>query len=96
MEARLAPSPVRAARLLPGVKRQDIESRAVTGGIAAVTGDRVIEGKALIFWDQNDPGKKRDAIDTDQITPTSDCVSESLATLDRRWKEGAFRHRFVA
>jgi len=35
---------------------------------------------------------KRDAIDTDQITPAQDCVSESLATLDQRWKEGAFRH----
>ena len=36
--------------------------------------------------------KKRDAIDTDQITPTTDCVSESLDALDKRWKEGAFRH----
>ena len=51
-----------------------------------------IRGKALIFWDPKRPGKKRDAIDTDQITPAQDCVSESLATLDRRWKEGAFRH----
>jgi len=51
-----------------------------------------IRGRALIFWDPNRPGKKRDAIDTDQITPASDCVSESLATLDTRWKEGAFRH----
>src|SRR5882762_9671752 len=51
-----------------------------------------IRGKALIFWDPKRPGKKRDAIDTDQITPAQDCVSESLATLDARWKEGAFRH----
>jgi 3-isopropylmalate/(R)-2-methylmalate dehydratase large subunit len=51
-----------------------------------------VRGKALIFWDPKRPGKKRDAIDTDQITPASDCVSESLATLDKRWKEGAFRH----
>jgi 3-isopropylmalate/(R)-2-methylmalate dehydratase large subunit len=51
-----------------------------------------IRGKALIFWDPKRPGKKLDAIDTDQITPAQDCVSESLATLDRRWKEGAFRH----
>ncbi|HMI31295.1 MAG TPA: aconitase family protein, partial [Candidatus Limnocylindrales bacterium] len=51
-----------------------------------------IRGKALIFWDPKRPGKKRDAIDTDQITPAQDCVSESLATLDERWKEGAFRH----
>ncbi|MFQ5767048.1 MAG: aconitase family protein, partial [Acidobacteriota bacterium] len=38
------------------------------------------------------PGFKRDAIDTDQITPSADCVSESLEDLDERWKEGAFRY----
>jgi 3-isopropylmalate/(R)-2-methylmalate dehydratase large subunit len=52
----------------------------------------VIRGRALIFWDPARPGRKRDAIDTDQITPAADCVSESLATLDERWKAGAFRH----
>src|SRR5581483_161167 len=36
--------------------------------------------------------KKLDAIDTDQITPSADCVSESLETLDERWKVGAFRY----
>ena len=36
--------------------------------------------------------KKLDAIDTDQITPAADCVSESLETLDERWKAGAFRY----
>ncbi len=53
-----------------------------------------IRGKALIFWDFKVPGKKKklDAIDTDQITPASDCVSESLDTLDERWKAGAFRY----
>jgi 3-isopropylmalate/(R)-2-methylmalate dehydratase large subunit len=45
----------------------------------------------MIFWDPAVPGKKRDAIDTDQITPSSDCVSESLERLDERWKVGAFR-----
>jgi 3-isopropylmalate/(R)-2-methylmalate dehydratase large subunit len=54
--------------------------------------DRVIRGKALIFWDPKNPGKKLDAIDTDQITPAADCVSESLATLDERWKAGSFRY----
>jgi 3-isopropylmalate/(R)-2-methylmalate dehydratase large subunit len=53
---------------------------------------RTIRGRALIFWDPKEPAKKRDAIDTDQITPAEDCVSESLATLDERWKSGAFRH----
>src|SRR5581483_6294882 len=36
--------------------------------------------------------KKLDAIDTDQITPSADCVSESLERLDERWKTGAFRY----
>jgi 3-isopropylmalate/(R)-2-methylmalate dehydratase large subunit len=36
--------------------------------------------------------RKLDAIDTDQITPAADCVSESLETLDERWKAGSFRH----
>ena len=39
------------------------------------------------------PGRKKlDAIDTDQITPAADCVSESLDTLDERWKAGSFRY----
>src|SRR5688572_12042170 len=57
---------------------------------------RLIQGKALIFWDPTlagtKYGKKRDAIDTDQITPAADCVSETLETLDERWKAGAFRY----
>ena len=53
---------------------------------------KTVRGRALIFWDPKRPGKKLDAIDTDQITPADDCVSESLATLDERWKAGAFRH----
>ena len=59
---------------------------------AGPEGGRTVRGRALIFWDPKEPGKKRDAIDTDQITPTTDCVSESLDALDKRWKEGAFRH----
>src|SRR5207249_5932400 len=68
------------------------------GEPAAPTADppRLIRGKALIFWDPKLPGtkfgRKLDAIDTDQITPASDCVSESLDTLDERWKAGAFRY----
>jgi len=54
----------------------------------------LVRGKALIFWDLKVPGKRKklDAIDTDQITPASDCVSESLEALDERWKAGAFRY----
>jgi 3-isopropylmalate/(R)-2-methylmalate dehydratase large subunit len=56
----------------------------------------IVRGTALIFWDPRTVGTtapaKLDAIDTDQITPATDCVSESLETLDERWKAGAFRH----
>ena len=57
----------------------------------------MIRGKALIFWDPRSlPGtkfaKKLDAIYTDQITPAADCVSESLETLDEKWKAGSFRY----
>ena len=51
-----------------------------------------IRGSALIFWDPKQPGKKLDAIDTDQITPAKYCVSESLDQLDENWKEGAFHY----
>lgn len=60
---------------------------------SAPTGEAVrLRGKALIFWDPKVPGRKLDAIDTDQITPAADCVSESLETLDERWKIGSFRY----
>ena len=52
----------------------------------------VIEGRALILWDPKRPGEKLDAIDTDQITPAADCVSESLHALDEKWKQGTFRY----
>ena len=62
------------------------------GDEATESGGRLVHGKALIFWDSRTPGKKLDAIDTDQITPAADCVSESLETLDERWKAGSFRY----
>jgi 3-isopropylmalate/(R)-2-methylmalate dehydratase large subunit len=79
------------AKLLPGLDAQDIEKRAPAPETAP--GERTIRGTALIFWDRSGrrPGKKLDAIDTDQITPAKDCVSESLETLDERWKAGSFR-----
>ncbi|MEO8681159.1 MAG: aconitase family protein [Vicinamibacterales bacterium] len=60
--------------------------------LAGPEASRLIRGKALIIWDPKQPGKKLDAIDTDQITPAADCVSESLDTLDERWKTGSFRY----
>ena len=81
---------IEPARFKPGVTIGDLPRLSSDGEIAAT--ERVIRGKALIFWDPNAPGKKRDAIDTDQITPAADCVSESLETLDERWKAGSFRY----
>lgn len=68
---------------LPGPRPADL---------AGPSAPRLISGQALIFWNPKQPGKKLDAIDTDQITPASDCVSESLETLDERWKAGSFRY----
>src|SRR5262245_4072557 len=82
---------IRPARLKPGVSVDTIAAPAPT---PASTASRTIRRKALIFWDLKVLGKKQklDAIDTDQITPAADCVSESLDTLDERWKAGAFRY----
>src|SRR5947209_9320584 len=81
---------IRAAELLPGVALDRVAAgESAIGGTART---RPIRGRALIFWDPKVPGKKLDAIDTDQITPADDCVSESLDTLDQRWKAGSFRH----
>jgi len=80
---------IQPARLIAGARIADSPApeRAETGRAAPV-----VRGKALIFWDPKVPGKKLDAIDTDQITPADDCVSESLETLDERWKAGSFRY----
>src|SRR5215510_14539131 len=81
---------IEGARLKPGT---------TLGAIATPAAERpssadIIRGRALIVWDLKVLGKKKklDAIDTDQITPAADCVSESLETLDERWKAGSFRH----
>src|SRR6185312_4840374 len=80
------------ARLKPGVSAADLP-RPAEAGTSAMSA-KLIQGTALIFWDPKAPPKtkKLDAIDTDQITPAADCVSESLETLDERWKSGAFRY----
>jgi 3-isopropylmalate/(R)-2-methylmalate dehydratase large subunit len=83
---------IQPARLKPGVTREAIASAA--SAVEKATSTAVIRGRALILWDLKVLGKKKklDAIDTDQITPAADCVSESLDTLDERWKAGAFRY----
>ena len=83
---------IQPARLKPGVALADLPGPRPSDTPAAGATPRTIRGQALIFWDPKVPGKKRDAIDTDQITPSADCVSESLETLDERWKTGSFRH----
>ena len=75
--------PAVTVEALPGPRDTDVPPTGVAP---------LVRGKALIFWDRKDPSKKLDAIDTDQITPAADCVSESLDTLDERWKAGSFRY----
>src|SRR5215475_12733050 len=77
------------AHLKPGRSLADLPQPPA---IAADAGAHVVRGQALILWDPKTPGQKHDAIDTDQITPSADCVSESLEQLDERWKAGAFRY----
>jgi len=74
------------------VTREGVAS--AVGAVEKTASPATIRGRALIVWDLKVPGKKKklDAIDTDQITPAADCVSESLDTLDERWKAGAFRY----
>jgi 3-isopropylmalate/(R)-2-methylmalate dehydratase large subunit len=81
---------IEGAHLKPGVTPAAIATPADSRRSSA----EIIRGTALIFWDLKVLGKKKklDAIDTDQITPAADCVSESLETLDERWKAGAFRY----
>jgi 3-isopropylmalate/(R)-2-methylmalate dehydratase large subunit len=82
---------IEPARLKPGATQDTLPGPRLSDA-AADQPAPAIRGKALIFWDPKVPGKKLDAIDTDQITPAADCVSESLETLDERWKAGSFRH----
>jgi 3-isopropylmalate/(R)-2-methylmalate dehydratase large subunit len=91
---------IEPARLKPGVSLRSLPADPAIDDPTPTTPSEtaaLITGRALVFWDPMSlPGtrfaKKRDAIDTDQITPAADCVSESLDTLDERWKAGSFRH----
>ena len=85
---------IEPARLKPGLTPDSLPDPLP---VAEPGARSLIHGRALIFWDPMTlPGtrlaRKRDAIDTDQITPAADCVSESLETLDERWKAGSFRY----
>jgi 3-isopropylmalate/(R)-2-methylmalate dehydratase large subunit len=83
---------IESARLKPGVSLET--AAAPTNAADGSQSSTLIRGTALIMWDLKVLGKKKklDAIDTDQITPAADCVSESLETLDERWKAGSFRY----
>lgn len=80
------------AVLKPGITPDRIPGPRPSDTVAAGQPAPLIRGRALIIWDPKNPSKKLDAIDTDQITPAADCVSESLDTLDERWKAGSFRY----
>lgn len=80
---------IEPARVKPGVTPESLHAETSAQASSELS---VIRGKALIFWDPKVPGKKMDAIDTDQITPSKYCVSESLETLDSLWKDGAFKY----
>ncbi len=80
---------IQPARMKPGVT---LDAESASDSTSQNEAGRKIRGKALIFWDPKTPGKKLDAIDTDQITPAKDCVSESLDALDEKWKVGSFRY----
>jgi len=82
----------RAGEAVPAAAQPGVVAGAAPAGAARTHAGEAIRGRALIFWDPRVPGRKLDAIDTDQITPAADCVSESLETLDERWKAGSFRH----
>jgi 3-isopropylmalate/(R)-2-methylmalate dehydratase large subunit len=85
---------IQPATLKPGKTKGDLP--AAEPPTSSTHESRLVRGRALIFWDPKVPGgryrRKLDAIDTDQITPAADCVSESLDTLDERWKAGSFRY----
>ena len=89
---------IQPARLKPGTTMESIADRESSASDPrAAQQASIVEGRALVFWDPMSlPGtrfaRKLDAIDTDQITPAADCVSESLDTLDEKWKAGSFRH----
>ncbi len=83
---------IRPARLKPGVTVDTLPKPRPTDLAGQTNDDILVRGQALILWDPKRPGQKLDAIDTDQITPAADCVSESLETLDERWKAGSFRY----
>jgi hypothetical protein len=78
---------IEPARLKPGLRADQVGEPAGPRPVRAGRG--LIRGRALIFWDPKQPPgtKKLDAIDTDQITPAADCVSESLDNA-RREVEG--------
>ena len=89
--------PAKLHQIPPARLKSGVDLTAGEGEVQALAAPtRQVHGRALIFWDPKTPGeryrRKLDAIDTDQITPAADCVSESLETLDERWKAGAFRY----
>ena len=48
---------------------------------------RLVRGKALVFWDPKVPGKKLDAIDTDQITPAADWLVNNFHVVEDQMRD---------
>ena len=63
---------IEAARFQPGVTASRLPQADEQAAGEKPT-ERRIRGQALIVWDPRSAGRKRDAIDTDQITPAADC-----------------------
>src|SRR5687767_4406708 len=80
------------ADLKPGITVESLPKPRASDLAGASHAPPLIRGRALIFWDPKTPSKRLDALDADPITPAADCVSESLDTLDERWKAGSFRY----
>lgn len=82
---------IKPAKFIDG-KNRTIAQPNEASILSGQNNSRIINGKALIVWDENIPDKKMDAIDTDQITPSAYCVSESIDNIDDNWKNGAFKY----
>ncbi len=64
-------TPIRPARLMKNVDLVSIPTGSPSKG-ARPAPSRSLAGRALIFWDPQRPGEKRDAIDTDPDSMTDD------------------------
>ena len=79
---------IRSARTKDGFDATDLTLPLGGDGGAQFSDSRLIQGRALIFWEPERFGEKLDAINTDQVTPANECVSEGLVA-DNRFAVGS-------